>query len=422
MKRIISVLVTAVMIFTAAFQCSFAAQVTAEEAYSSTGKTIYENTVQNIAKESAYGSEWHILGLARSQYAGCDEIFEKYYEDVVKKIKDSKGVLSKNKYTEYSRVIVAVKAIGRNPKNTGGFDVTAKLLEKENVVIQGLNGPIWALIALNTDGYADSSAEFKKTAKEYISYILDAEKDGGGWSLNSSETNADADITAMALTALAPYYKEDSRVKESADRAVLWLSENQNSDGTYSSWGTVNSESCAQVTVALASLGIDPNKDERFIKNGKSVLDGLLGFYTDGGFKHVSTGKLNAMATEQGYYALTAYFRFTGGKTSLYDMSDTGTAAPAALAKAKLVSVKSVSKKGVKITWNKVKTAKGYQIKYSAKKNMTDAKTATSGSLSKKITKLKSGKRYYFKVRAYKTADGSRIYGGWSSVKSVKVK
>ena len=422
MKRIISVLVTAVMIFTAAFQCSFAAQVTAEEAYSSTGKTIYENTVQNIAKESAYGSEWHILGLARSQYAGCDEIFEKYYEDVVKKIKDSKGVLSKNKYTEYSRAIVAVKAIGRNPKNTGGFDMTTKLLEKENVAIQGLNGPIWALIALNTDGYADSSAEFKKTAKEYISYILDAEKDGGGWSLNSSETNADVDITGMALTALAPYYKEDSRVKESADRAVLWLSENQNSDGTYSSWGTVNSESCAQVTVALTSLGIDPNKDERFIKNGKSVIDGLLGFYTDGGFKHVSTGKLNAMATEQGYYALTAYFRFTGGKTSLYDMSDTGDATPAALTKAKIVSVKSVSKKGVKITWNKVRTAKGYQIKYSAKKNMTDAKTATSGSLSKKITKLKSGKRYYFKVRAYKTADGSRIYGGWSSVKSVKVK
>lgn len=422
MKRIISVLVTAVMIFTAAFQCSFAAQVTAEEAYSSTGKTIYENTVQNIAKESAYGSEWHILGLARSQYAGCDEIFEKYYEDVVKKIKDSKGVLSKNKYTEYSRVIVAVKAIGRNPKNTGGYDVTAKLLEKENVAIQGLNGPIWALIALNTDGYADSSAEFKKTAKEYISYILDAEKDGGGWSLNSSETNADADITGMALTALAPYYKEDSRVKEAADRALAWLSEVQKDDGAYASWGTVNSESCAQVTVALTSLGIDPNKDERFIKNGKSVIDGLLGFYTDGGFKHVSTGKLNAMATEQGYYALTAYFRFTGGKTSLYDMSDTGDATPAALTKAKIVSVKSVSKKGVKITWNKVKTAKGYQIKYSAKKNMKGAKTATSGSLSKKITKLKSGKRYYFKVRAYKSADGSRIYGGWSSVKSVKVK
>ena len=418
MKRIISVLVTAVMIFTPAFQCSFAAEITAEEAYSSTGKTIYENT----AKSPAYGSEWHILGLARSEYEGCDEIFEKYYEDVVKTLKDGKGVLSNNKYTEYSRVITAVKAIGRNPKNTGGFDMTEKLLDKEKVTRQGLNGPVWALIALNTGSYADSTTEFKKIAKEYTAYILDAEKDGGGWSLNSSEANADVDITGMALTALAPYYKSDSRVKEAADRALTWLSKVQNDDGAYASWGTVNSESCAQVIVALTSLGIDPNKDERFIKNGKSVIDGLLGFYTDGGFKHVSTGKLNAMATEQGYYALTAYFRFTGGKTSLYDMSDTGDATPAALTKAKIVSVKSVSEKGVKITWNKVRTAKGYQIKYSAKKNMKGAKTVTSGSLSKKITKLKSGKRYYFKVRAYKTADGSRIYGGWSSVKSVKVK
>ena len=418
MKRIISVLVTAVMIFTLAFQCSFAAQVTAEEVYSSTGKTIYENT----AKSPAYGSEWHILGLARSEYAGCDEMFEKYYEDVVKTLKDSKGVLSNNKYTEYSRVIVAVKAIGRNPKNTGGYDMTAKLLEKEKVTRQGLNGPIWALIALNTGGYADSTTEFKKITKEYISYILDAEKDGGGWSLNSSEINADVDITGMALTALAPYYKENRNVREAADRALAWLSEVQKDDGAYASWGTVNSESCAQVIVALTSLGIDPNKDERFIKNGKSVLDGLLGFYTDGGFKHVSTGKLNAMATEQGYYALTAYFRFAGGKTSLYDMSDTGDATPAALTKAKIVSVKAVSEKGIKITWNKVRTAKGYQIKYSTKKNMTAAKTVTSGTLSKKITKLRSGKRYYFKVRAYKTADGSRIYGGWSSIKSVKVK
>ena len=418
MKRILSVLVTAVMIFTLAFQGSFAAQITAEDAYSSIGRAIYENT----AKSPVYGAEWHILGLARSEYTDCDEIFEKYYEDLVKKLKDSKGVLSKNKYTDYSRAIMAVRAIGRNPRNIGGYDMVSKLLEKENVAKQGINGPVWALIALNTGGYADSSGEFKKTAAEYVNDILEAEKDGGGWSLNSSETNADVDITAMALTALAPYCKENKNVKDAADRALAWLSEVQKDDGAYSSWGTVNSESCSQVTVALTSLGINPAKDERFIKNGKSVLDGLLGFYTDGGFKHISSGKPDGMATYQGYYALTAYFRFTGGKTSLYDMSDAGDTAPAALTKAKIVSVKSVSKKGIKITWNKVRTAKGYQIKYSTKKNMTAAKTVTSGTLSKKITKLRSGKRYYFKVRAYKTADGSRIYGGWSSIKSVKVK
>ena len=418
MKRIISVLVTAAMIFTLAFQCSFAAQATAEEAYSSAGKTIYENTV----KTPSFGAEWHILGLARSEYEGCDEIFEKYYEDVVEFLKQNDGVLSKSKYTEYSRTIVAIKAIGRNPKNTGGYDMVSKLLEKNNVIKQGLNGSIWALIAFNTGRYADSSDEFKSAEKYYIEYILDAEKDSGGWSLDSSEANADVDITGMALTALAPYCKSDDNVKKAADRALSWLSEVQDDDGTYASWGSVSSESCAQVIVALTSLGIDPNKDERFIKNGKSVIDGLLSFYTDGGFKHISSGKLNNMATEQGYYALTAYFRFTGGKSSLYDMSDKENTAPAALTKAKITSVKSTVKRTVNIKWSKVKTAKGYQIKYSTKKNMTGAKTVTSGALSKKITKLSSGKRYYFKVRAYKSVDGSRVYGSWSSIKDVKIK
>ncbi len=418
MKRIISVLVTAVMIFTLTFQCSFAGQITAEEAYSSAGKTIYENTV----KAPAFGAEWHILGLARAEYAGCDEIFEKYCEDVVRELKEKEGILSEYKYTEYSRTIVAVKSIGRNPKNVGGYDLTAKLLEKNNVTKQGLNGPIWALIALDTGNYTTGSAEFKEAADYYIEYILKAEKDSGGWSLNSSEADADVDITGMALTALAPYYKSDDNVRKAADRALLWLSEVQDDDGAYASWGTVNSESCAQVIVALTSLGIDPNKDERFIKNGKSAVDGLLGFYTDGGFKHISSGKLNTMATEQGYYALAAYFRFTGGKSSLYDMSDKEDTAPAALTKVRIASVKSTAKRTVNIKWNKVTTAGGYQIKYSTKKNMTEAKTVTSGTLSKKLTKLQSGKKYYFKVRAYKSADGSRVYGSWSSVKSVKVK
>ncbi len=418
MKRIISVLVTAVVVFTLTFQYSFASQVTAEDAYSSIGKTIYENTI----KAPAYGAEWHILGLARSEYADCDEMFEAYYEDTINVLRENKGVLSKNKYTEYSRTIVAIKAIGRDPQNTGGYNLTMKLLEKNNVIKQGLNGPIWALIALNTGEYQSGSDDFKAAEDYYIEYILEAEKDGGGWSLNSSDANSDVDITGMVLTALAPYCKSDAEVKKAIDRALLWLSEVQTDDGAYASWGTVNSESCAQVIVALTSLGIDPDKDDRFIKNGKSVIDGLLSFYTDGGFKHALSGKLNNMATEQGYYALTAYFRFTDGKTSLYDMSDKGTAAPAALTKAKIASVKSVSKKAVKITWNKVKTAKGYQIKYSTKKNMTGAKTVTSSALSKKITKLKSGKKYYFKIRAYKSIDGSKVYGNWSSIKSVKVK
>lgn len=67
----------------------------------------------------------------------------------------------------------------------------------------------------------------------------------------------------------------------------------------------------------------------RIIVNGKflllnSVIDALLRYYVNGGgFKHVMDGELDGMATEQAYYALTAYYRFLTGKTNLYDMTDT---------------------------------------------------------------------------------------------------
>ena len=74
----------------------------------------------------------------------------------------------------------------------------------------------------------------------------------------------------------------------------------------------------------LCALGIDPTMDSRFTKNGVNVLDALCGYYvTGGGFKHISSETTpDGMATEQGYYALAAYFRLKNGQTFLYDMSD----------------------------------------------------------------------------------------------------
>ena len=53
-------------------------------------------------------------------------------------------------------------------------------------------------------------------------------------------------------------------------------------------------------------------------------------FSDGGGFRHVSDGKLDPTAAAQGYYALAAYYRFTGGKTALYDMTDLNTLVKAA--------------------------------------------------------------------------------------------
>jgi hypothetical protein len=123
----------------------------------------------------------------------------------------------------------------------------------------------------------------------------------------------------MALQALAPY-REDGSVSDVIDRALACLSGLQEDDGGFDA----GSESAVQVIVALCALGIDPGSDARFVKNGRSVADGLLDYaVAGGGFKHLDTDKAaDAMASEQGLYALAAYQRFLAGENALYDMRD----------------------------------------------------------------------------------------------------
>ncbi|MBR1598678.1 MAG: fibronectin type III domain-containing protein [Lachnospiraceae bacterium] len=91
-------------------------------------------------------------------------------------------------------------------------------------------------------------------------------------------------------------------------------------------------------------------------------------------------------------------------------------------AKVSISSAKKSKKKKIVIKWKKVKNAKGYQIQYATNKKFTqNSKKATSGKLEYVITKLKKGKTYYVRVRAYSQGtDGNKVYGKWSSVKKVR--
>ena len=143
-------------------------------------------------------------------------------------------------------------------------------------------------------------------------------------SLQANKSYAsDPDITGMTLTALYPY-REQNAVAEACEKAIAWLAEAQNDDGTYSSGGAKCSESCAWVIVATTTWGINPDTDARFIKNGKSVVDGLLAHYLEdqAEFQHIIGAGANNMATDQSCYGLVAYDRFVNGKTGLYDYSD----------------------------------------------------------------------------------------------------
>lgn len=293
-------------------------------------KNITDPTISSI------GGEWTILGLARSGVEVPSSYYDKYYANVEKILKEKEGKLHHVKYTEYDRVILALTSIGKDITNVEGYDLRKPLSDFDTLIKQGINGPIFTLIALDSNNYEipiDKEAKTQTTREMLIDFILGKEIEGGGWALGQNPTEADADITAMAIQSLTPYYEINEDVKTAVDRGLIWLSENQEKDGGYTSWGSANLESISQVIVALTGLGIDPHNDPRFIKNGNSALDALLDFaLPDGGFYHVKhgaisnrgvkPGEVDPMATDQAMYALVAYSRFINGQNRLYDMTD----------------------------------------------------------------------------------------------------
>ena len=277
------------------------------------------STVENPVCSST-GGEWAVLGLTR--YGTITETFkQKYLNNLYDYIEEKHGVLSTNKYTEYSRVVLALTALGEDVRDASGYDLLSWLARLEKVCFQGVNGPIWALIALDCGDYeipkldeSEKKSYTQSTRENLIRAILDGRNEHGLW----ESSGAEADMTGMALQALANYYDgEHPEVVETVDQVLLQLSAMQNEDGSY---GSIESD--AQVLIAMTALGISV-EDGRFVKNGHTVLDGMMSYYLgEGAFEHVHSEGADAMATEQGMCALTAYYRFITGENWLYDMSD----------------------------------------------------------------------------------------------------
>ena len=291
-------------------------------------KAIYDATgayINSLGTPSvgSTGGEWMVIDLARSGYACPEGYYENVVEYVNENINDNEQ-LHRAKSTDNSRVILALTSAGYDVTDVDGHNLLMGLTDMAYVKKQGINGPIWALIAFDCYNYdipVNADAAEQVTRDNLIAYILEKQLEDGGWAM--SGTVADPDMTGMAMQALAPYYNTNAEVKAAVDKAIACLSEKQYPNGGFGSVDGVCSESCAQVIVALTALGINPETDSRFVKNGVSVVDAMCLFAVEGGgFAHIPDAGINGMATEQAQYALAAYFRFVEGKTSLYDMTD----------------------------------------------------------------------------------------------------
>ena len=317
MKKITSIFLSLIMtlcFFTTAFATN-----NRQEVLIDTASYVYETISDPIV--GSIGGEWAVIGLARSSFKVSDEYFANYYNTVEKYVKDHNGNLHEKKYTEYSRVILAITSIGKNPTDVAGYNLLKPLGDYEKTISQGINGAIWALIALDSKEYEiplNPDAKIQATRQMYVDYILKSQKEDGGWSLIKSAPQSDIDITAMALCSLSAYTQRED-VNSAIGKAISMLSARQNSSGGFD--GGETAESSAQAICALCSLGIKFD-DSRFVKNGKTMLDDLLSYRKGGGFRHIKDGGVNQMATEQAFYSLVALWRFENNMPKIMQMTD----------------------------------------------------------------------------------------------------
>ncbi len=368
-----------------------------------------EKLVSSRCEETnpTFENEWEIIDLARYGYTNVP-MYETYYASVEEKVKETGAIINKNKVTENERTILALTALGVDCTDVAGYNILEPLYDETFVTKQGVNGVVFGLLAIDAANAPDSLEEDGTNIREFlVQKILEAELSTGGWTFFGA---ADPDMTGMAIQALAPYYNTNTDVKEAVDRGLDVLSNKQRDDGGFASWGSVNSESAAQVVTALSALGIDADTDPRFVKNGISVLDNLISFKDEatGGFRHIKkdqNGNVygeNAMATQQGTYALVAYYRYKHGMPALYDMSDAdwklGMKAPAK------VEVANASK-GVKISYSAVDGAERYKIYRKAEGETSWKLFGTTTSLSAVDKTVVSGVKYTYTVRGIKGSE-----------------
>ncbi len=305
-------------------------------------EALFSADYSGLAGSSA--GDWYAFGIGR---LGIDDDYEMYLAALRENVSEryaKDGGLDKIKATEWHRITLAVLALGGDPTSFGRDSegkpinlIADGVYNRDNLGAQGINGLIWGLIALDGSNYSVPAGS-NYTRDGIISELLSLRCPDGGFAFSGERS--DPDMTAMAITALAPYYgsektyeyelasgeKRAESVRAAVDGALGRLSEMQLETGDFRSYGLRNSGSVCQAIVALCSLGINPFEDVRFIKVGKTLWDGLMTYKNqDGGFAASLSedGEMpsGSMAGEQALYAMAAFMRLKRGEGRLFDFS-----------------------------------------------------------------------------------------------------
>ncbi len=250
----------------------------------------------SITDNAGQSSEWYAIALSGYgdyDLSGYSAALEKYMTE--NKIPSS---------TARMKNVLALLSTGRKPP-------ICDYIAEDSVAENGIMSIIYGLHILNNGCICS-----RYTVESLTDELISMQFQDGGWAIMGS--NGDIDVTAMSVQALAMQYVKNEKVRDSVERALAFLSEKQKDDGGYTSFGTANPESASQVLIAVSSVGLDIN-DPRFVKNGHTLIDGIMKYrLEDGSFSHTEGSDSNETATIQAALAFTAYSLSHKGEL-LYD-------------------------------------------------------------------------------------------------------
>lgn len=239
-------------------------------------------------------------------------------------INESIKLISKtDKDTDLAKAILALTSQGKDAKNLYKVNNNNKIdaikrLNKSDHSPSAWSAP-YTLMVYNINEYKNREKEIN-----LVNALISSQGENGAW-----DEYGTIDTTANAISGLSFYLNdEDLLIKEkvntSIENALNYLSSQQNSDGSFSdTWNGRNSNSTAMVAIALCASGVDVENDTRFVKEGNTIIDGLLSFALDDntGFGHIDNTSLSDYSTEQSFRALIALLGVITTK-SAYNVCD----------------------------------------------------------------------------------------------------
>ena len=318
------------------------------EEYMAMLKKLRDNIYNKYKKETTSEDwEWMNIGFYEGKDNGLPDGIRKTAEDLPKNFDMYREIeeLSKSKLTDLARFTMTLTAMGIDATNLepfqidgkpfrtnrgepGGKEIVDMVSELYNASGGGINGAIFSLIALDMGEYSIPGTA-NSSRDDLIETLLSHEYGSDGFGI---------DMVAMLMQGLYPYQNHPvygEEVKKKLDHGIeLFLGsksapkvEPLDKDFLGISWGDANSESTAQVIIALCSMGIDPFTDHRFSRGPEDniIVNWIDKFATPerDGFGHTNN-KYNFMATYQGMYALQWYINFVENGGSAYSLYKDG--------------------------------------------------------------------------------------------------